>query len=249
MKKSRLALCALVGLLAGFGGETLLFVQRQCRAVEAGLREDFRVMLFLSSDMDAGKQKVIEEQLRALPDVDDVRSVSRQEQLSELRRDDPELVDSVALIGDNPLMPAFEVRLGEGGVAKIAQWLAQAQPLADWADVRYKPAQVQAILQAQFYARFLDLALAALVCLAAALALAGVWVMGKHHGHGAWRRHGFTAAAVSAAGAAAGGALVGVMVLPLKALAPWFSWPTLGGQLALLLAAGSAGWVLCARPE
>ena len=151
MVRSRLALSILVGLIAGLGGETLLFLQRQCRLVEESMREDFRVLLFLKDDLDEGRQKVLEERLRALPDVDDVRAVSRQEQLAALKREDPELVESVALLGDNPLTPAFEVSLGEAGVSRVAQWLSQAQPLADWADARYKPAQVQAILQAQFY--------------------------------------------------------------------------------------------------
>jgi hypothetical protein len=248
MRKSRLSLCVLLGLVAGLGGETLLFMQRQCRVVEESLRDDFRVLLFLRADLDDGKQKVLEERLRSLPDVDDVRGVSRQEQLAALKKDDPELIESVALIGDNPLMPAFEVRLGEAGIAKIAQWLTQAQPLADWADVRYKPAQVQAILQAQLYARFLDLALAALVCLGAALALAGIWSAGRA-GSLLLRREGALAALLTALGAVGGVGLVCLMVLPLRSVAPWWGWPTVGGQLALLAGSSAAGWVLCARAE
>lgn len=240
-------MCLLVGLVAGLGGETLLFLQRQCRVVEESLRDDFRVLLFMRADLGEGKQKVLEEQLRALPDVDDVRAVSRQEQLSALKKEDPELVESVALIGDNPLMPAFEVRFNESGVSRVSQWIMKASALADFADVRYKPAQIQAILQAQFYARFLDLALAALVCLGAALALAGIWSAGRS---GALlRREGALAAGLTAAGCVAGAGLVCAMVLPLRALAPWWGWPPVAGQAALLAGASAAGWVLCARSE
>lgn len=238
-------LALLVGLMSGLGGETLLFFQRQCRLVEDTLREDFRVLLYLKSDLEPGKQKVLEEKLRALPDVDDVRAVSGQEQLAALKREDPELVDAVTLIGDNPLTPAFEVRLGEGGIAHVAQWIAQAGALADFADVRYKPAQVQAILQSQFYARFIDLALAALVCLLAALALAGLWSAGKTAAK---------SAALPVVLASGGGALLGVgavclMAVPMRAVSPWWGWPSAGAQLALLAGSCAAGWVLCARHD
>jgi hypothetical protein len=248
MRRSRAALCVIVGLLAGLAGETLLFAQRQCRAVEAGLTEDFRILLFLREEADEGRLKVLEEQLRALPDVEDARAVSREEQLAALRRDDPELVESVALLGENPLTPAFEVRLAEGGVARIAQWLTRAQPLADWADVRYKPAQAQAILQAQFYSRFLDLAMACLVCLAAAMTLAGLW-SSRRPTAALQRREAWEAAAYAAGGAIAGAAVVCVMVLPMRAAVAFWAWPPAAGQAALLMGSAAAGWVLCARAE
>ena len=158
------------------------------------------------------------ERLRALPDVDDVRAVSRQEQLASLKREDPELVESVALLGDNPLTSAFEVSLGEVGVSRVAQWLSQAQPLADWADAR-KPAQVQAILQAQFYARLLDLA-PGLVCLGAALMLAGVWSSGR-----AGLRTARRATLESLGGRGGAAPPPGpycLMVLPMRAVSPWW---------------------------
>lgn len=245
--RRRFLLSAALGVAVGVAGETLLFMRTQSRAVERSLRDDFRVLLYLKSDADAGKLKVLEEQLRALPDVEDARAVSKQEQLAALRRDDPELVESVLLVGDNPLQTAFEVRLGEGAVAQVGQWLLRARALADFSDARYKPSQVQAILQAQFYARFLDVALAALVCLGAGAAALGLWLLrlrpaGKP-GESFWLL------AAGGLGAVAGAAAIGVVVLPMRELSPWWAWPPAGAQAALVLAAAASGWVLCSRAD
>ncbi len=245
--KRRLVLAALVGVAVGVSGESLLFLQRQAHLAEAGLRDDFRVLLYLKADLDESKQKVVAEQLRALPEVDDVRAVSRQEQLSALRRDDPELVESVLLVGDNPLMPAFEVRLAQEGLAHVGDWLAKAQGVADFADARYKPAQIQAILQAQFYARFIDVALSALVCAAAALLLAGLWA--ARRARAALSREQALPAALAGACALAAAGSVALLVLPMKALSPWWGLPGPAAQALLAVAAAGAGWVLCARIE
>ena len=246
-RRSQLVFAALLGLAVGVSGETLLFLQRQARVVEQALEQDFRVLLFLRADADDGKLKVLAEQLRALPDVDDVRPVGRQEQLSDLRRDDPELVESVMLVGDNPLTPAFEVRLAEGGIGRVTEWLTRAQSVADFADARYKPAEVQAILQARFYARFIDLALAAAVCALAALVLAGLWA--ARRAKSLWTRQSGWPAAASAVAAAVAAALVAALLLPMRGLSAWWDFPGALAQALLVAAAAGAGWALCARPE
>ncbi len=221
MKKHRLFFGFVVGAAVGLGGETLAMLQRQCVRVEQTLHDDFRVVLFLKSDLEEGKQQVLEEQLRALPDVEDVRAVSRQDALEALRREEPELVQAVAFLSDNPLQPAFEVKLDEAGLGKLPQWLTQASALADWADVRYKPSQVEAALQAAFYARFIGVALSGLVCLVSILALAGLWTTlgpGKAHWSG-WARALFSHPDAPGGALAGGlfGACIGAAVaLPLR---------------------------------
>ncbi len=246
----RLAVTLLLGMAAGVGGESLLFLERQCESVERSLRDDFRVVLFLRKEPEEGKRKIIEERLRALPEVEDVRGVSKAEALANLRRADPELAESIVLVGENPLQSAFEVKLADSGLGRVEDWINSAQSLAEWSDVRYKPAQVEMILQAQFYGRFLSLALSAVVCLAAAMALSWLWSLGKRGGHGwPWRRkeltEGSAHAALAAAGAVLGGALVFLLVLPMRQLSPWWSWPPPASQAALLLCVAVAGWVLC----
>jgi len=246
MTPSRVLTAFLVGLLAGLAGETLLFLEGQCARVESALRDDFRVVCFLKADPEPGREKVLEEQLRAIEGVEDVRYVSRQEALAELRRREPELVESALLLSDNPLLPAFEVKLDELGLARLPQWLEDARGVADWADLRYKSAQVQAALQAQFYRHAIDVSLSAAVCAAALLLLVGVWWPGGKAGHK--DRAGATAL-VSAAGACAGAATTALVALPLRLLTPWWSWPPASKQALLVFGAGAVGWVLCRRAD
>lgn len=250
MKRTRLLLAFLLGLAAGVGGGALLVMERQCGKIESLLREDFRVLLFLKAEPDQTGQEVLEEKLMALPDVEEARYVSRQEALSRLRREDPELVESVTLLGENPLDPAYEVKLGAGAFGSFPQWAAQAHSVADWADLRFKPAQIQAILQAQFYGRFMNLASSAAVCLAALMALAGLWGFARRtRSAPAWSLRPPTSLLVSAAGGACGAGLSLLMALPMRFFPPGWAWPSGARVVLLVLAAAVAGWALCGRGD
>ena len=239
----RLILALLLGLAAGWAGETLLLLERHCTQAERLLREDFAVLLFLKEEPEASRQKVLAEKLLALPRVAAACYVSSQEALSRVRRADPELVESVTLVGDNPLQPAYEVRLTS--LERLEEWLSQAQALADWADIRYKPAQVKAALQAGFYASFLNLAWSALLCLGGLMAAAALWASRR----GGLSRRGALAALSSAAGAGCGAVLASLAAWPIRAVSPWWAWPSGGCQALLLLGAAAAGWVLCGSGE
>ena len=247
MKKSRLGIACLLGLIVGLGGETLLFLGSQCAKVEAALKDDFRILLFLKSDVDAGRRKVLDEKLLALPDVEGVRYISRNDALAELRRKDPGLVES-ALIGDNPLSPAYEVRLSGEGFGRVPALIVAAQTVEAWTDIRYKAAQVRTILQAQFYRHLITLVLSCMLCLTAALALASLW-----QERSAWwqfKFSGFSLAPVLAAvSAAAGAGLTVLIALPMKLLTSWWAWPSGASQAVLVAGAGVAGWVLCGRGD
>jgi len=164
-----------LAVMAGMAGESLLLVRAQIGRCERILRDDFRVLLFLKSDPPESQVRVIEDRLMGLPEVMEVRFVSRDAALAALRREDPELVDSVAWMGENPLLPAFAVRPGRGGMGRFAEWLAAVRGVADWADLRYRPGQVRAILQTQLYGHFLSLVLSALLCAAAAALAVALW--------------------------------------------------------------------------
>ncbi len=242
----RLPLVFLLGLLAGVGGESLLYFQGQCVSAERALREDFRVVLFLPRELEGGKEKILEEQLRSLDGVADVEIISRAAALARLKLIEPELVESVVLVGDNPLLPAFEVRLAGESLGHIEDWINQALRLGDWADIRYKEAEVEAILKAQFYGRFLSLVLSALVCLVAAMALAALWSSGSATLAGGRRQiqGPFKSAAVASAGAAFAGVSVYFMLLPMRQLSAWWAWPSAGSQVALVFGAAVVGWAL-----
>lgn len=233
--KVRLASLFALAAAAGLAGETLLLAERHCSRLEASMSEDFRVVLFTRASLEEARAKVLEEKLRADPDVADVRFISSDEALAALKRDDPELVDSVALIGDNPLPAAFEVRPAAESLTRLGAWIDGAQRLADWSDMRYKPGQVQAILRLRFYAHLLRMTLSTLVCLFAGLALAAL--------SGAARPR-LPPMLWAFAGGAAGVALAIAISWPLHRDELLWAWPRPAAQAALLGACVTLGWSL-----
>lgn len=218
------------GLLAGLSGEALLFLRQHCLGAETALAEDFRVLAFVKENAADARLKVLEEQLRSMPHVKDTRFVPADESLAGLREQEPELVESVTWLGENPLPAAFEVRLEPSSLSRFPEWLAAAEPLLDELDVRYKAGQVRAVMQLQFYGHFLTLVLCAALCLSA---LAVVAALGWTRSPLRLSRHA-PAAAAAAAGAAAGMGAVCLLVLPMKTHFAWWSAPSPGAQLVLL---------------
>ncbi len=236
--KVRLASLLALAAAAGLAGETLLLAERHCSRLEAALRDDFRVVLFTRASLEESRAKVLEEKLRAVPEVADVRYVPADEALAELKRDDPELAESVALVSDNPLPAAFEVRPAPESFTHLGAWLDAAERLADWSDLRYKPGQVSAILRLRFYAYLLRMTLSTLLCLIAAIAL-GSLLMEKGRGS-------FSAefAFWALAGGAAGAALALAMSWPLRRDELLWALPGPLAQLSLLAACATLGWFL-----
>lgn len=232
---SLFALAAAVGL----AGETLLLAERHCTRLESSMRDDFRVLLFTRASLEEARAKVLEEKLRAAPEVADVRFISSDEALAALKRDDPELAESVALVGDNPLPAAFEVRPTPESLTHLIAWVDGAQRLADWSDVRYKPGQVQVILRLRLYAYFLRMTLSTLLCLLTGLAL--VALSSSVRTGSAGRREPVQWAT---AGGAAGALIAIVISWPLHREALLWAWPQPFAQIALLAACATLGWSL-----
>ena len=223
---------------AALAGQTLLLVEGQCRRLETALREDFRVVLFLRVPLSDSKRAVLEEKFRVQPEVSDVRYVSPEEGLASLRRDDPDLTDSVALVGENPLPGAFEVRPTADALPRLAAWIESAEGLAQWSDVRWKPAELQAILRARLYGHWMRLTLSTLFCAAAALAL---WALFSSLRGGA-RERGLAWA--GALGGIAGWALATLAAWPLRRDGLLWTWPAPWTQAAVAAAGAALGWSL-----
>jgi hypothetical protein len=236
--KSRASWVFALASSAALAGQTLLLVEGQCRRLETALRDDFRVVLFLRGPLEESKRAVLEEKLRVQPEVADVRYVSPEEGLAALRRDDPELVDSVAVVGENPLPGAFEIRPAPEALPRLAAWIGSAEGLADWSDVRWKPAQLQAVLRAQLYGRWLRLTLSTLLCIAAALAL---WALfGSLREDPRDRRLPWA----GALGGAAGLALAALVAWPLRRDGLLWAWPAPWTQASVVAACAALGWSL-----
>jgi cell division protein FtsX len=230
----RRSLIFALAVMAGMAGESLLLVRAQVFRFERLLRDDFRVLVFLKNDLPESQAKILEEKILALPGVGEARFVSRDAALAALRREDPELVDSVTWMGDNPLRPAFEVRPAPVALGRFEGWLASVRGVADWADVRYRTGQVRAILQAQLYGHFLNLILSFLLCLACAALAAALW----------WdRRPGVFRSLPAAVGAAAGLALALAAAWPARQYLPWWEMPAAGSQIVVWAAATLAAGI------
>lgn len=236
--KSRAAWVFAFAAAAALAGQTLLLVEGQCRRLETALTDDFRVVLFLRGPLEEAKRAVVEEKLRARPEVADLRFVSPDEALAALKREDPELVDAVATVGENPLPGAFEVRPAPESLPKLAAFVSDAEGMAEWSDIRWKSAQLQAILRARLYARWMRLTLSTLFCAAAGLAL---WALfGSLRGHARDRR----LAWVGALGGAAGLALAALAASPLRRDGLLWAWPAAWTQWATVAACATLGWSL-----
>jgi cell division protein FtsX len=231
----RRSLAFVLAVMAGMAGESLLLVRTQVLRFESLLREDFRVLMFLKNDLPESQAKVLEDKLLGLPEVRAVHFVSRDAALAALRRDDPELVDSVIWMGDNPLHPAFEVRPTPAALGRFEEWLRNARSVADWADLRYRGGQVRAILQAQLYGHFLSLILSSLLCLACAALAAALW---WSHRPGVFRP--LAAVMPAGMGAAAGVALALAAAWPARQYLPWWEMPATGPQFAVWAASALA---------
>ncbi len=244
----RRSLMFALAVMAGMAGESLLLVRAQVFRLESFLREDFRVLMFLENDLPNSQVKILEDKLLGLPGVSEVRFVSRDAALAALRRDDPELVESVTWMGDNPLRPAFEVRPAPSALARFDEWLASARSVADWADLRYRAGQVRAILQVQLYGHFLSLILSSLLCLACAALAAALWwarspgifwlaaAVGPTHGGATvlTTLRKFIGGHVPAGvGAAVGLVLALAAAWPARQYLPWWGMPTVGSQFVV----------------
>ena len=236
--KARAAWVFALAAAAGLAGQTLLLAERHCSRLEESLLEDFRIVLFLRAPLDDGKLKVLEEKLRAQPEVLDARYVSADEAFASLKRDDPELAESVALVGDNPLPSAFEVRPSPAALTKVGEWIGGVAGLAEWSDVRYKPGQLQSILRLRFYGGLLRVSLSSLLCLVAALALTALAASGKAGASGR------ALSGWAALGGLFGAAAASLIASPLRRDELLWAWPEPAPQLALLAACATLGWSL-----
>ena len=236
--KSRAVWVFAVAALAALAVQSLLIVEGQCHRLESALLEDFRVVFFLHAPIEDAKRAVIEEKIRADPDAAEVRYVSPEQALSALKREDSDLVDSIAFVGNNPLPGGFEIRPSAEALPRLAAWIESLQAVGAWSDVRWKPAQLQAILRARLYAHWLRLVLSTMICGAAGLALWMLWI--SLHGHARDRRLIWA----GALGGVAGLAIAALFAWPLRRDLLLWVWPPVWTQAVVVASCAVLGGCL-----
>ncbi len=240
---SRRWLAFAFALAAAVAGESLLLLSAQIAGFEKVSREDFRVSFFLKSELPDNRRQVLEDKLLGLEGVESVRFVARDEALAALRQEDPELADSIAWMGENPLPSAFEVRPRAGALGHFEDWLQVVRGAAEWSDVRFRPAQVRAILQAALYGRFLSLVLSFLLCVAAVILVVGLW---RSPARFSWAA--MPGALLPACGAAGGMLLALAAAWPARPYLPWWHLPRAVDQIILWAAAALAASAISSWP-
>ncbi|MCX5790163.1 MAG: permease-like cell division protein FtsX [Elusimicrobia bacterium] len=249
-----LFVAALAGLLCGTAGETLLFLEAQVRRLERSLADEFRIVLFSAGEMKDAERAGVEALLRKLPGTDQARFISRDESLERLRRQDPELVRAVALLGENPLQSAWEVSLTPEAMGGAGEWAEKAARIPKVGDIRFKPMQVHAAVRCQFYARFLHLALSLLAFFWLAGAAAALWAALSWPEARGVLENLLPRLAMAGVGAAGGMGIVFLATLPLKSSPLAWAAPTEAAQ-GLLFVAGLFGslfawdWVHASHPH
>lgn len=242
------AALAVAALFGGILGEGLLFFRAQAREGERLLADDFKVFVFLREGVDDARASVVGERIVAMSETASAQYVSPEEGLSRIEARDPTVFRSVAVIGENPLSGAIEVRLRESALAGVSDFAARMRAFEEVDEVVFKPLQARVLLQVRFYERFASMAATlagAAVSLWAAWALAG-FLRSKRTGEdlGELAR----GAGVSVASAALGMACSAWLAVP--ASDGWISvtadW---GGRFSLLALAAAAGAAASLRRE
>ena len=236
------AVVFLLGSSLGILAESALVLTAHTRAVEAWLRDDLRVIVFMKDEVTPARRAVAEEKLRSIEGVAAVRSVPAEESLGEFAAGDPDLARSAAFLGSNPLPDAVEIRLSEEGLRRLPSWLREAEAIPEAGDIVYKPLEVQAVMQVQLYRRLLTLALALACCLwfFALAARIGAGAVAE----GLWAPGAYGGAFFAGLGTAFGIGAVLLLAYPVQQRGWVSAWPPLWTQGAVLAAGAAAGWML-----
>jgi septal ring factor EnvC (AmiA/AmiB activator) len=145
---------ALAAFVAGVLGEGLMFFRAQAREAERLLSDDMRVIVFLNAEVDEALASVVGERISAAEGAASVEYVTPEDALARIEARDPTVFRSVAVIGENPLPGAFEVRLRDEALGRVAEWAGEIQAFDEVDEVLFKPLQVRVLLQVRLYERF-----------------------------------------------------------------------------------------------
>jgi len=227
----------LIGIVGGLLAEALLLLGVHCARAERELADDFRVIAFLSPDLDESARGVVLEHLLSLPGTAVADYLSPDEILRRVEDSAPDVAASVAALGGNPLSGAFEVGFEPGDMGLLPGWLKSAGAIDGVDELMFRSVQAATILQLGFYSRFLRLLLSLAAVLTALLAAVLLVIRRRFCGP----RDVLTPCAVGAAGAAAGAGVALLLALPLASELGSVR-PGIPAQAALLLFGALLGW-------
>ncbi|MFH1619171.1 MAG: permease-like cell division protein FtsX [bacterium] len=234
----------LITLCGGLLADSVLFMARQLGEVRSLLEDDFKVLVISTGKISKDKAGVMEEKIRALPGVSAVTYIGGDRRLKKLEETDPDLVQSMVLLGSNPMPDTFEVRVEEKVLGDVYSWAETVREVRGVANVRYKPFQAYAILQTIFYERFLKLSLSLAGVFLAFLGIMTLTYRSPWHNLLPELKNNPWWGVSGAAGAFAAVFICFFAVYPIRYLSPLWAWPRLIWHTAIVLAGAFSGWVL-----
>lgn len=202
------------------------------------LGQSFKLILTLDAPASAEQLEQWSQDLLAYKEVQQVQFFSPEEALTVVRHKNPQLVDSLLLLGKNKMPAYFELHLSPAVVGNVAAWADQLQQQYEAFTVHYNPQQARLLFYTGTYTLLIRvLALLSLVVFMAFMFLVEAAPYAHDHAVGGM------ISGVLAAALAAG--VMWMMLYPSGLLEPplaaFTTWPR---QLMLAAFGGLLGWTL-----
>lgn len=166
-----------IGTIAAavFAASSVLLVSVNVQRIVARLSTTAELTIYLRTDASSADRQRVADALTASPIVASATFVDAATALERFRRELPELAALVGALDQNPLPPAFEVRLREGRTEDAVRALADSLSRSGLVeDVRYDRQVLDRLIEGLTTARRAGLLVAAVLVLAAIVTITSV---------------------------------------------------------------------------
>lgn len=156
-----LFLVAILVFAVALIAEMLFFVHNQAGKLAAQMSEDCVILLVADSKVTTDQFENVTDLIKETAGVKQVRFLSKEMLLDQIKEDDKELVDSVMKTGRNanPLPDVWEVMVEEDGLVFFSEIVQKLLMIEQISDAQYKEKEAEAIRHFIFYKRFTGVAL------------------------------------------------------------------------------------------
>lgn len=225
---------------------TLSYISMQISAVSNMLSNDFRILLTVNSGQDKADLELMASKIQVIEGVKNVTVINRDEMLNQLKNIDGGVIDSL-LIADYNILPDFiEIEPQSGVLYNLSSWLeSNITGKVDGIQLAtYKPEEVYAMLQVQFYRQLLNVTFAICIFVLIAVWIYVEWSSKKTPITAKYFKKGMVWVLSSALASIGASAVLWVLVYPVKLIRPEFwIYDTLQSQIIIAVAAMVLGWI------
>lgn len=230
----------LTSLLFAVLFECLIFMRSQIMKIEKLLREDFRVVLVLSS---SDKKETVLEKVYALKGVKKAEIITSSQTLDRIKQEDKELYYSLSAVGRNPVPDIIEADLEDAALGNLETFSEEAIKIKGVEDVKYKLLEAYAIIHFSFYSNFLSVIISLTLLISALIVFTGIAHAG-FTGFFSSLRNSMKWFSSGLLGAVCAVCFVYLVIYPVKYLSPVWAWPSYWWHFLLAAMCGLFGWVL-----